>query len=300
MRAVETEWSGVPSLSLSEGGREAIVSLAFGPRILFFGPEGGENLLGIPEDLTEPKDPALWRLYGGHRLWHAPESRPRSYHPDNGPVSWTREEEGVFFSVPTDPAGIEKEITLRWSQGRLLLDHRITNRNLWPIEAAPWAITVMAPGGTAILPLPDAKKPQENLLPDLSVSLWGYTDPGDVRIRWKRPLLRVHHDPSALSPLKIGLSPTLGALGYARASSLFLKSFPLFPSLPYPDRGAALECYTDAKVLEIESLAPLSLLAPGESALHGEAWTFTPLTGQETEESLEDLLKRAAAGEILP
>ena len=66
---------------------ELVVTTDVGPRIMRLAFRGGPNLLKeYPEHLGKRGGNA-WRLYGGHRLWHAPEASPRTYWPDNVPVA---------------------------------------------------------------------------------------------------------------------------------------------------------------------------------------------------------------------
>ena len=71
---------------ISNGTIEIIATTDVGPRIIRFGFVDGENeFREVPEHagLTGGDE---WRSYGGHRLWHAPENKPRSYLPDNDTV----------------------------------------------------------------------------------------------------------------------------------------------------------------------------------------------------------------------
>ena len=42
----------------------------------------------------------------------------------------------------------------------------------------------------------------------------------------------------------------------------------------YADRGCNFELYTDANILEVETLGPLATLAPGEKTEHTEIWSL--------------------------
>ena len=82
--------------------------------------------------------------YGGHRLWHAPESSPRSYYPDNSKVDYKIDGSTVILSQQTEKTtGIKKEmeITLFEENSFVEIVHRIKNENIWAIEAAPVSYT---------------------------------------------------------------------------------------------------------------------------------------------------------------
>ena len=46
------------------------------------------------------------------------------------------------------------------------------------------------------------------------------------------------------------------------------------PGKAYPDMGASFEMFTNAEVLELETLGPLTRLAPGAALEHVERWTL--------------------------
>ena len=101
-----------------------------------------------------------WRIYGGHRLWHAPEDEPRTYWPDNKPVNV--EDHGDFVRTiqevePTTRLQKEMDIFLSPDKAEVKVIHRIYNHHEWAAEFAPWALSVMAAGGVGITPLAAAR-----------------------------------------------------------------------------------------------------------------------------------------------
>ncbi len=256
---------------------ELIVSLDVGPRILRCGFLGGQNFFHVNPGLQGQTGGDAWQPYGGHRLWHAPEAAPRSYGPDNGPVSVEQADGRVRFTQPVEPAaGIQKEIeiTLHPTAPSVAVRHRLHNRTLWPVELAPWALTVLAAGGTAILPLPPrAPHGPDRLLPTSQLTLWSYTDLGDPRWTLGTRYVLARQDPSRPAYQKIGLHVTDGWAGYARAGELFVKTFAAVdPAARYPDFNSTCEVFIDGELLELETLGPLAPLAPGGAAEHLETW----------------------------
>src|SRR5690349_7242085 len=89
---------------------EVIITGDVGPRIIRFGFLDQDNLLAEYPDQAGKTGGDEWRIYGGHRLWHAPESLTRTYVPDNSPVQF--EHFGTFLRVTQslEPAtGIQKQ-----------------------------------------------------------------------------------------------------------------------------------------------------------------------------------------------
>lgn len=162
--------------------------------------------------------------------------------------------------------------------------HRLTNRNPWPVVLAPWAITMMAPEGVAILPQePFASHPDfpadgaptgVSFLPARSLALWSYTRLNDPRWGFLERYLLLQQDPSLPAPLKIGVSNHQGWCGYLRNGELMLKRFPWQAGAHYPDEGCNNELFTNADMLEVESLGPLVTLSPGETTEHSESWFY--------------------------
>jgi hypothetical protein len=259
----------------SNGLVDLVVTTDVGPRIIRFGFAGEENEFKEYDDMVGETGGAQWRIYGGHRLWHAPEARPRTYYPDNLPVELEEHTGFVRVIQPTETTtGIQKEIDIRLSASKahVELTHRLRNTNLWAVELAPWALSVMAPGGKAIIPLPPRASHQESLLPTSVIALWAYTDMTDHRWAWGRKHAMLGQDRRARTPQKAGFVVTDGWAAYARDGHLFVKKFSYFEGERYPDFGCSVEVFTDADMLELETLGPLARLQPGDTVEHVEHW----------------------------
>jgi hypothetical protein len=261
---------------ISNGKIELIVTTDVGPRVIRFGFVGGQNLFKEYSEQLGKRGGKKWRIYGGHRLWHAPEAEPRTYFPDNSPVTLEKRGRVVRVIQPVETTtGIQKEIDFRMSpnRARVELVHRLRNTNLWPVEFAPWALTVMATGGTAIVPLPPRGSHPEDLPPGNLLTLWLYTDMSDPRWTWGRKYILLRQDPSPkVKPQKVGAMVPDGWIGYARGGELFVKTFRHDLAARYPDWGCSVETFTNHEMLEVETLGPVVTLAPGATVEHIEHW----------------------------
>ncbi len=268
-------YAGWPNCQqISNGTIKLIATTDVGPRIIWFGFEGGANeFREVPEHagLTGGEE---WRSYGGHRLWHAPEKRPRTYLPDNQQVSFEYTERGLLLRQSIEPqTGLQKEIELSLGDhNSVRVTHRLHNQGLFGVELAPWALSVMAPGGVAIFPLPERGSHPEHLLPSSTLTLWPYTDLSDHRWTFGRQYVLLRQDATCQTPQKIGGENSVGWCAYARAGNLFVKKFEFQPGAVYPDRGCNVEIFTNQKMLELETLGPLAKIEPGESAAYVEEW----------------------------
>ncbi|WP_420643880.1 hypothetical protein [Candidatus Leptofilum sp.] len=263
-------------IQLSNRQVELVVTADVGPRIIYLGFVNDENLFAtIPGQLGRTGD-AAWQNYGGHRFWLAPEQMPHTYYPDNNPV--TVEDHGRFvrFIAPIEiTTRMQKtvDVALDPHEAKVTVTHTVQNLNPWAIELAPWALSVMAPGGMAVLPLPPRGNHRDNLLPTGHLVTWAYTNMADPRWTWGEQFVLLRQDPGMTTPQKLGWNSVDGWLGYVRDGRFFLKQFaPHAPQATYPDRNSSAEIYTDANILELESLAPLTQLAPNATASHTETW----------------------------
>jgi len=128
------------------------------------------------------KDQEEWKIRGGHRLWHTPEKHPRNYVPDDVPVEWEIIKNGVRVTqVMEDWTQIRKdmEITLDDNSTEVRVEHKLMNKNAWPIKMGAWAMSVMAPGG--MLVVPQAKK-DTGVECNHMLSLWPFSDMSDARV----------------------------------------------------------------------------------------------------------------------
>ena len=81
----------------------------------------------------------------------------------------------------------------------------------------------------------------------------------------------MRQDP-ARGPTKIGMAQREGWVAYLRRGDLFVKLFNRDDRRVYPDGNVNLEVYTDGRILELETLAPLVSLKPGSAVTHRERW----------------------------
>jgi len=270
---------------LEAGGIVAIVTLEVGPRIIFYGFDGGPNeLVEYPEQMGKVGGDE-YRSYGGHRLWVAPEDPETTYEADNSEVQYHLEDDWHVFEPPIGQFGWRRTIRLRMGDF-LELDHRVENHGREPVTLAPWCLTVMAAGGTCFFPLPPFKSHSEALLPAGPLMLWHYTNPADTRWTWGRRLIRLRHDPS-LGPQKVGAFVHQGWAAYVNHGNTFLKTFEADTSANYPDGGCNFETFTRHDMLEVETLGKLRSLHPNESAVHREAWRLVRQTPPTDEDAAE-------------
>ena len=260
-------------VNISNGDVEVVVTVDVGPRIIRYGFVGGAN--EFCEGVKDEKpigDGKVWRIKGGHRLWHSPESLPRSYMPDDEPVCWSRIDSGIAVTQKVEPwvqIKKEMEITLCKSCNSVKVVHKLTNKNAWPVELSVWGLSVMAPGGKEVVPHPDR---DTGLLGNRVLALWPYTKMNDHRVYWGDKYIVLDQDPNMKAPFKFGIPNEYGWVAYFNHGNLFIKKYTHKLGAKYPDFGVSYETYTTDFMTEMESLSPLTKLNPDESVCHVEEW----------------------------
>ncbi|MBN1450034.1 MAG: hypothetical protein JW963_03390 [Anaerolineales bacterium] len=266
-----TKFLDLDCVPLENASLSLLVAQSVGPRIVSLRFKGGENLFAeLPDFTAERPDGVMYRFYGGHRLWHAPENMPRTYALDDQPVEIVPTRNGLSITQQVEvQTGIEKsiQISLADDKPQAILGHTLTNRGLWPVECAPWTITQLKTGGVAILP---QSREQTEFLPNRSLALWPYTDIASPHVTWGNRFILVRAQMQ--TAFKVGFPNPRGWLAYWLDGTLFVKRAAFDAQAAYYDFGSSSECYCNDQFLELETLAPIGTLAPGESATHTETW----------------------------
>jgi hypothetical protein len=263
------------NIRLANDHAELIITLDVGPRVISYRTRDGENVFkNFHEQLGSTGEPE-WKARGGHRFWLAPEDPVLSYLPDNSPVNH-RELSGFEVELtnpPADQLPIRKtlRIALDPTSARVTATHIAENCGREPLQTATWGLSVMAPGGLEIIPLPPLGEHPRDLLPNRPMVLWPFTDMTDARYRWGREFITLRQ--AKAGPTKLGLAHQEKWIAYHRGDSVFVKHIHSREGATYPDYGCNFETFTNEAMLEVEALGPLVTLAPGESTQHEEQWT---------------------------
>jgi len=117
---------------------ELIATTDIGPRIIRFGFVGQQNEFAEFAHMIGRTGGNEWRGYGGHRLWHAPEAQPRSYIPDNEPITIEQHDDFIRLIQPMETGKLAdmiivagnpaikisdtRNIKLVMKDGRILID----------------------------------------------------------------------------------------------------------------------------------------------------------------------------------
>jgi hypothetical protein len=274
------------NLCLKGPNTELVITLDVGPRIIRYAFHDAKNVfVEMPEQMGGTSE-TEWKIRGGHRFWTAPEG-DHSYELDNAPVTYkTLGENAVEIISPASKLlGLQKTLRVEMLPDELVrITHILTNTGGQAADITPWALSVMATGGVALIPQPPLDlhpsefpegretKPEE-FLPNREMVLWPFTDLTDGRYAFSEHFLRVTYLPERPAT-KLGLKLPTGWVAYQNGDFVFAKHFPYDPGLPYPDRDCNFEIFTNVSILELESLAPMVPLKPGAAVQHVEHWVL--------------------------
>lgn len=281
------------AIALREGPLEVVVTVQVGPRIVRFTRGGSGNLLadllaaGLPL-----ADGRQFTFYGGHRLWIAPEVPAWTYEPDDAAVTVTESADAVRFEAALGDVPVRKAIEVGFSAGRVVVGHSLVNVRDRAVDLAPWAITQLAPGGTAVIPLARTWGDPHGLQANQALVGWPYTDFADARLGYGDGLVTVT---GSGEPLKIGTEMRRGWLAYHKDGVVFVKRADHIEGARYVDKGASAQCYHSDSFTELETLGPAWELSPGEGTTHSETWDLLDVAPDTGPTTLAELVEGAAA-----
>ncbi len=265
-------------LHITNSCLELYVTLDFGPRVIHFSVLGKPNMFYEDKDLKnlgekfECYGGEHMKLYGGHRIWVAPEILPRCYYPDNKPVSYRVDGNRFEFSAPVEIVNnIQKILTIEVyeEQPAVTLFHTIKNCGNWDVELAPWCVTMLDKGGKSVMPVPTR---ETGFLPNKNFSFWEYSALNDSRLYFGKEYLTLSQNPDIEEPFKIGYNNESGWAAYFNKGQVFFKYFEHETGGYLPDGGCSYESYTNGTMLESETLGEIQLIQPGSEITHIEEW----------------------------
>lgn len=250
---------------------ELIIPLEFGIRIIHFSKRNGKNLFFVqPNSMKDLTTEDGWRIYGGHRMWIAPEGN-WCYTPDNQPIEYTLTDEGIILVQSEDErAKVIKTLHVQFTNNNVIITHEIQNTDIQPIDVSIWAITSMTPEGIQTIPF---APPFRIYNPNRHISLWDYTQLSDPRAKYLSDRIILSHKPLP-EKYKIGINASDGNITYEVPFGTFQLNFDVFENAVYPDGGSNYETFMCCHMTELESLSPIQHILPNERISHIEKWSI--------------------------
>jgi hypothetical protein len=278
VKVEKTEYKGWHNCyRVTNGEVELIVTGDVGPRIIRYGFVGGQNVFKEFSDQIGKTGEEKFQLRGGDRVWKAPEDPIATWAPDNVPVEIKETSNGLVARAPVEPlTNLQKEIevSLAPSGTEVTVSHRITNHSLFTLEFAPWVLTMMARGGTEITGFPPRGRHPINLEATNPLVMWAYTNLADKRLTFTKKYLALRQDANNSEAQKVGLFNKDTWAAYLINGEAFVKRATADPSKTYTDFGCSFETFTNNEFLEIETLGPITKVAPGATVEQVEHWSL--------------------------
>lgn len=273
VRRTTADYHGHPTYRLDSRHVWLEALASSGPRIVRLGLAGSDrNLLAETPDDGWDTPLGRYELFGGHRLWFAPEDPNLVAVPDSSGLRLTERERGVELEGAPEPTtGLVRSIGIEMDADAPAVDlcHRLVNHSDRPIELAPWSITQLPLGGTAALPQSQVGDgPLVN--PDRVLVLWPYSSWDDDRLLLGDDELRVRG--SAGDRLKVGTFVGAGRVSYAGDGATLMTRFSAERGKAHADLGSNVEVFVGDRYIEIEVLGPLATLDPGAAVELALRW----------------------------
>jgi hypothetical protein len=264
-------WRGAYRLRL--GDAAMVVVTEIGPRILSLSVGDGPNLLYVDrETVGRGQGDADWHIYGGHRIWVAPETAD-TYAPDNVRCEAKVSDDGLTVIAPVAPqTGLQKRLTVTAQDDRFVVEQGVCNTGDALCTGAVWALTCVEPKGVIVFPW--GRPGSWDLKKIVYWNKW-MEHRSDVSSRQWQPgadLFRV--EPTGEEG-KVGANSPEGWVALCREDATFVKSYRWVAGVRYPDEDCSLQVYTCKQFIEMETLSPLTVFYPGEEVVHREVWTVT-------------------------
>lgn len=272
VKAEKCKFEGWNCVCVSGGGTEVFVTVDMGPRIIGLKHNGGANHMAVFEE-TKGKvvKSDKFVAYGGHRIWHAPELKERTYFGDNNPCEVEMRKDGVKVTAPIETATNLRrgfKVTIN-DAGEVTVTHFIENCGLFDVELSIWGLSQFAVGGLLVAPISTL---DTGLVANANISLWPYGRMNDRRVYWGDKFVTVKPDTLETPPFKFGMSIDEGYAAYFNHNQLFVKRMEYYFGAEYPNYYSNFESYTNKKFIEIEVLSPLLTIEPGETETIAEQW----------------------------
>lgn len=269
-------------VNISNGSVELKVTTDIGPRIIFFGKCGGENIMFEDEkdainkggeffDTNLPNK-GNWHIYGGHRLWKSPEDMA-TYYPDNSPVEVEILADGAVFTSETEiTIKLQKSIKITMNdKNEVELVHSFKNcGDVATSKISLWTLNVLDKGAVTTLNL---STEDTGFLANRNLVYWSYSDINDSRfqrfqdkvvITWKNIERAFKVGSTITTPVEV-----------VTKGLLFTVQGQYDECGEYPDFCSNVEVYTNNHMMEVETISSLASIGAGQSKTHVEQWSLT-------------------------
>lgn len=265
-----TDYHGWKAVRL--GNEEAhVIMVPEIARVMTFQRTNGPDLFWSNSALSGAKaDMASrnWQNFGGSKVWLAPQSAwgwPPDPVMDHGSGTSTLTRDGTlhFEGMASEATGVRlnRNIKLSDQDAVLTIDYSMQNTSTNDVSWSIWQVAQMQAGGRIIVPASGTTRAWAD--PQFKASK-NWTRKQDIYV--------LHHTDADKSKMMF-IGPE-GWIAYEKDGEVFVMAFEPDPDAVYPKGHGNAEVYVQENYIEIEHVAPLTALAPGETTLSHEKWTL--------------------------
>ncbi len=287
--------AGFAAVELSTPALRLVAVHGAGPRLAWFGPAGGDNLLmwdeSKPLQYTRELPDKTWALRGGHRVWTArlgADEDEQTYANDDAAGTCAAHSDGftVTGAVCRETQS-QRSISVRvLRDNRLEVINRIVNTGDMLLGCGLWALTCTKPGPQTryVIPLGDGAGWDTATITVFRA--WAGHGTGSFR----EEQFELTDDAYVLTPrgreTKRMVSSPAGAIALVdgQRNLTFAISAAYEPRATYP-ANANIAMYVGPQnfMVEMETMGPHAVLKSGQVLEHRQEWTLAasaiPLTG---------------------
>lgn len=287
--------AGLAAVELTTSALRLVAVHGAGPRLAWFGPAGGDNLLlwddAQPLKYQRTAPGKAWSLRGGHRVWTAgmgADENETTYRPDDAAGTCETAADGFTVTAAHDP----ETRTRRSIRVRILRDDRlevvnsIANEGDMLCGLGLWGLTCSKPNASTRYVIPLGDQTDWDTTTITVFRTWAGHGTGSFR----EEQFELTDDAYVLTPrgreTKRMITSPAGSIAMvdAQRDLTFAIATTYEPHIPYPTH-ANLAVYVgpDNFMVEMETMGPHVVLKPGQRLDHRQVWTLgkgaIPLTG---------------------
>lgn len=260
-------------LKITNSVVEIMVTIEYGPRIVKYGYVSGRNQFAEDVNNKISTSNGDYYIIGGHRFWHLPENKDRTYIPDNKKVEYESIFNGVRLIQEIEKwTQVQKiiEITFELSSSKVNILHKIVSLNAFDINISVSGITAMSKGGIEIIPLEERKI---GTMPNKSFVFWPYSNIKDSRVYFGDRYIAMKVCENVFENFKIGFNTNLSYAMYYNENELFVKQFKRDKNNSnYPHMGCSYESFIGINYIEMQTNSPIYTISTNQCVEHLEIW----------------------------
>ena len=259
-------------LSIKNNIVEIIITLEFGPRVVFWGYINGNNLL-CEKDYNMNLNQQF-----GHYLWFSPRTTQKKYNDIISPVLYTILPDSINFTFTSEynnKIELSMDVILATDVADVMIIHRAKNIAKETLSISLSAYTCLDDNG--ILILPQNTDIINNNIPNRCISLWSYSKINDNRVIYGDKYITIFHDTNLNDEFKIGINNKKGWACYYKNDLVFVKRYVHNQGARYPDFGCSMEAYCNSSDIVVNSISPFYITENNETLKHVENWSIFEL-----------------------